>query len=176
MREIEVKVLDIDKNDIEKKLISLGANLIKNEHQTNIRFDTDDNTLKTTLNAYLRVRQTKNLFNDEIVNTLTLKKNISRDSVRINEEIETEISNFDETAKIMEILGYKRKRPGFKHRKSYIYENMTFEIDQWDEYTYSKPYLEIEVMCEEDLEKALKLLNIDKSSVTTKSIDELKKE
>ena len=73
-------------------------------------------------------------------------------------------------------MGYKRKRPGYKHRRSYMYENIMFEIDTWDEKTYSKPYLEIEVTSDEELEKAINLLSLDRNQITTKSIDELRKD
>ena len=121
MKEREVKVLNIDKEEIERKLINLGAVLIKDEEQINIRFDTEDNFLKNIHKSYLRVRITKNLLNGEIKNTLTFKKSVSRDKIRVNEEIETEISNSDETIKILQLLGYYKKRPGFKHRRSYLY-------------------------------------------------------
>lgn len=176
MREKEVKVLDIDKDDIEHKLKNAGAILIKEEEQTNIRFDTKDDFLKRTHNGYLRIRTTKSLINGEIKNTLTFKKSISRDKMRINEETETEISNCEETIKILEILGYNNKRPGYKHRKSYLYDNITYEIDTWDKDTYSKPYLEVEMTTEEDLEKAIELLQIKRDQITTKSIDELRKD
>jgi adenylate cyclase class 2 len=176
MKEREVKVLNIDKEEIEKKLINIGAKLIKDENQINYRFDTDDGILKKTYNGYLRIRITKNLLNGEIKNTLTFKRGLKRSVLRINEETETEISDWENTAKILELLGYKQKRPGYKHRRSYKYENITFEIDTWDEDTYSKPYLEIEMTSEEDLEKAIILLDLDRSQVTTKPIDELSKE
>ncbi len=176
MREREVKVLNIDKEEIEKKLIDLGAALVKDEDQINYRFDTDDYFLKKELKAYLRVRITKNNLTGEIVNTMTFKRNIKRDSLRINEEIDTDISDWENTSKIIELLGYKRKRPGYKHRRSYMYENIMFEIDTWDERTYPKPYLEIEVASDEELEKAIKLLNLDRSQITTKPIDELRKD
>jgi adenylate cyclase class 2 len=176
MKEREVKVLNIDKNEIEKKLINIGANLIKDENQINYRFETEDGFLKKTYNGYLRIRVTKNLLNGEIKNTLTFKRSLKRNTLRVNEETETEISDVENTTKILEILGYKQKRPGYKHRRSYIYENITFEIDTWDENTYAKPYLEIEMSSEEDLEKAIKLLGLDRSQVTTKPIDELSKE
>ena len=51
-----------------------------------------------------------------------------------------------------------------------------FEIDTWDEETYPKPYLEIEVSSYEDLEKAITLLDLDRSQITTKAIDELRKD
>lgn len=176
MREIEVKVLNIDKDEIEKKLKDIGAVLIKDEEQTNIRFDTDDNFLKKTHNGYLRLRITRNLLQGDIKNTLTFKKNLSRDKFRVNEETETEISNCEETIKIIELLGYSKKRPGYKHRKSYFYDDVTYEIDTWDKETYSKPYLEIEMSSDDELEKAIELLKLDRNQITTRSIDELRKD
>lgn len=176
MREIEVKVLNIDKDEIEKKLKDIGAVLIKDEEQTNIRFDTGDNFLKKTHNGYLRLRITKNLLQGDIKNTLTFKKNLSRDKFRVNEETETEISNCEETIKIIELLGYNKKRPGYKHRKSYFYDDVTYEIDTWDKETYSKPYLEIEMSSDDELEKAIELLKLDRNQITTRSIDELRKD
>lgn len=176
MKEREVKVLNIDKDEIEKKLKDVGAILLKDEEQTNIRFDTETDFLKKQYNGYLRIRITKNLLNGDTKNTLTFKKSISRGKLRVNEETETEISNFEETVKIIEFLGYNKKRPGYKHRRSYSYDNITYEIDTWDIETYSKPYLEIEMSSEEELEKAIKLLNLDRSQITTKSIDELRKD
>lgn len=176
MKEREVKVLNIDKDEIEKKLKGMGAILLKDEDQTNIRFDTEDNYLKKTYNGYLRLRITKNNLKGEIKNTLTFKRNISRDNLRINEETETEVSNWEETVKILQILGYNNKRPGYKHRKSYLYDNIVFEIDTWDEETYPKPYLEIEMTDEEDLERAIELLQLDREQITSKPIDELRKD
>lgn len=176
MKEREVKVLNIDKEEIEKKLINIGAKLIKDENQINYRFDTDDSFLKKTYNGYLRIRITENLLNGETNNTLTFKRSLKRNTLRVNEEIDTEISDWQDTAKILELLGYKQKRPGYKHRRSYIYEGIMFEIDTWDVDTYSKPYLEIEMSSEEELEKAINLLDLDRSQVTTKPIDELSKE
>ena len=176
MREREVKVLNIDKDEIEKKLIDVGAILLKDEEQTNIRFDTELDFLKKQYNGYLRIRITKNLLNGDTKNTLTFKKSVSRGKLRVNEETETEISNSEETIKILQFLGYNKKRPGYKHRRSYSYDNITYEIDTWDIETYSKPYLEIEMSSEEELEKAIKLLDLDRSQITTKSIDELRKD
>lgn len=176
MREREVKVLNIDKKEIEKKLIDLGAVLVKDENQINYRFDTDDGFLKKTYKGYLRIRITENNLSGETKSTMTFKRNIKRDSLRVNEEIETDLSDWESASNIIELLGYKRKRPGYKHRRSYMYENIMFEMDTWDEKTYSKPYLEIEVASDEELEKAIRLLNLDRNQITTKAIDELRKD
>lgn len=175
MNEIEVKVLNINKEEIEKKLIDIGAKLIKDEEQINIRFDTDDRYLRNIYHGYLRIRITTNNLTGETTNTLTLKRNIARDVVRVNEEIETQISNVEETIRILDALKYNKKKPGRKHRKSYIYDNILFEIDEWDKDIFPRPYLEIEVTSKDDLDKAIKLLNIEKQNITAKSIDELVK-
>lgn len=176
MREREVKVLNIDKEEIEKKLIGMGAALVKDEDQINYRFDTEDGFLKKAYKGYLRIRITKNNLSGETKSTMTFKRSIKRDSLRVNEEIDTDLSDWESASNIIELLGYKRKNPGYKHRRSYMYENIMFEIDTWDEKTYSKPYLEIEVASDEELEKAIKLLNLDRSQITTKAIDELRKD
>ncbi len=176
MREKEIKVLNINKEEIEKKLINVGAILVKDENQVNYRFDTEDGFLKKAYNGYLRIRIVENLLTGEIKNVMTFKKSISRGVLRVNEETETEISDWESTAKILETLGYKRKKPGFKHRRSYVYDDIYFEIDTWDKSTYSKPYLEIEMSNEEDLEKAIILLDLDRDQITTKSIDDLSKD
>ena len=176
MREKEIKVLNIDKEAIERKLINVGAVLVKDENQINYRFDTEEGFLKKTYNGYLRIRIIENLLTGKTKNVMTFKKSINRDTLRVNEETETEISDWENTAKILKILGYKQKKPGLKHRRSYVYDNIFFEIDTWDESTYSKPYLEIEMSSEEDLEKAIVLLNLDRTQITTKSIDELRKD
>lgn len=176
MNEIEVKVLKIDKDEIEQKLKNIGAKIVKDENQTNIRFDTKDYYLRNNLRGYLRIRVAENNLTGETVNTLTLKKNISRKGFRVNEETETLISDVEQTAKILESLGYLRKRPGKKHRVSYKYDDILFEIDTWDKSIYPYSYLEIEVQDESRLDFAINLLGIERSNVTSKSIDELIKD
>jgi len=109
LNEIEVKVLNINKEEIEKKLLEIGAKLIKDEEQINIRFDTEDRYLRNIYHGYLRIRITKDNLTGETTNTLTIKRNIARDVVRVNEEIETEISNVDETIRILDALKYYKK-------------------------------------------------------------------
>ena len=108
MREREVKVLNIDKEEIEKKLIDLGAVLVKDEDQINYRFDTDDGFLKKTYRGYLRIRITKNNLSGETTSAMTFKRSIKRDSLRVNEEIDTDLSDWESTSKIIELLGYKK--------------------------------------------------------------------
>ena len=176
VKEIEVKVLNVDLDEMEKRLIEIGAKLISREYQINIIFDSKDNYIENNLNSYLRIRETKDLLNHEIKVDLTLKKNIGKEGARENLEITTEIDNKESMIYILKNLKYEIKEKGYKNRTSYIYKNIRFDLDKWDKNTYPYPYMEIEVEKKEDLEKAINLLKIDKNNISTKSIIELKEE
>jgi len=175
MKEIEVKVLKIDKSEIISKLKELGAVKIKDEYQYNYVFDREDRFLKKEYNGYLRIRKTVSQNNKEEIE-LTLKRNISNSKFRENIENNLIINNVEEGIKILEALGYKMIHKGEKKRDSYKYESIMFEIDTWDKETYPYTYLEIEVEKEEDLKKAVKMLGLNNKDVTKKSIEELRDE
>lgn len=175
-KEIEVKVLNIDLDMMENRLKNLGAKLIAHEYQKNFILDSEDKFIERKLNSYLRVRETENLLTKEINIYLTLKKNISIDGSRKNIEHTSQIEDSISMLSILEELGYRIVQKGHKKRKSYLYESIRFDLDQWDEKTYPYPYMEIEVNDEKDLEKAIELLSIDKDNITTKSIMELREE
>lgn len=175
-KEIEVKILNVDLDEMEKRLVDIGAKLISKEYQINIIFDSKDNYIENNLNSYLRIRETKNLLTNEVKVNLTLKKNISKDGARENLEVTTEIDDKQSMIYILKDLKYEVIEEGYKNRISYIYENIRFDLDKWDKNTYPYPYMEIEVEKKEDLEKASNLLNIDKDNISTKSIMELKEE
>lgn len=174
--EMEVKVLNIDKKEIEKRLIKVGAKLVKKEYQVNTIFDTDNRMIKNNYNGYLRIREKKDLINNINKYILTLKKNVSKDEVRKNVEIETYIDNKKDLTEIFEHLKLHIKHEGTKERISYRYEDILFEIDTWDKDTYPYPYLEIEVKDKKSLKKAIKLISIDEKNVTTKSLAQLRME
>ena len=175
-KELEIKVLNIDKKQIEEKLIQIGAKLIKKEYQINTVFDTKEETIENSKEGYLRIRESKNLIDNKVEYILTFKKNISNNGMRENKEIETKVENKDSLIEILKNLDIYKKHEGSKERTSYEYEGIRFDIDTWDKNTYPYPYLEIEVTKKEDIEKALKLLGISKENVTLKSLKELRKD
>lgn len=176
MKELEVKVLNIDLMEMEEKLEKLGAKLIEKELQVNTLIDTEDNFIENNLDSYMRIRETKSLLTGNIKLTLTMKKNINRDGVRENIEISTDISNKEAMLEILESLGYLVKKEGFKERTSYEFNGIRFDLDKWDEETYPYPYMEIEVNNERELQDIVKLLDIPKENISTKSIVELRRE
>ncbi|NLW23325.1 MAG: class IV adenylate cyclase [Tissierellia bacterium] len=175
-KEIEVKVLNIDLDRMERSLKDIGAKLISKEEQTNILIDSKDRYIEKELNGYLRIRETKYILTNQSVIHLTLKKNIAREGARQNIEVSTKIDDKESLISILKDLGYEITDIGYKERTSYEYDNIRFDLDRWDENTYPYPYMEIEVEKKEDLEKAISLLNIDKNKISTKSIMELKRE
>ena len=56
MKELEVKVLNIDILKMEDKLKSLGAKLIEKELQVNTLIDTGDSFIEKELNSYMNKR------------------------------------------------------------------------------------------------------------------------
>ncbi|SHI95058.1 adenylate cyclase, class 2 [Dethiosulfatibacter aminovorans DSM 17477] len=176
MKEIEVKVLNIDPEEIERKLAELGAKKIKNEHQVNLIFDTPGYRLHNDYRGYARIRIKRNLDDDAEKILLTVKKNVSSDGARQNIEHEVEIDSSEEMEKILGDLGYELKHRGEKHRISYSYDDILFEIDTWDKYTYPEPYLELEVKVEKDIERAAELLELNRENITSKSIQQLRRE
>lgn len=174
--EIEVKVLNVNLGEMEEKLQALGAKLVSEEYQVNTIIDRKDGFIEKELDSYLRIRETRDLLNKNTTTTLTMKKNIGSKKSRKNIEISTEISNKEAMLKILSSLEYDVVKEGYKNRKTYIYDNIRFDLDKWDKDTYPYEYMEIEVKREEDLDRAVKLLNIDKEQISTKSIMELRKE
>lgn len=175
-KEIEVKVVKIDLEAVEESLQDLGAKFIGEEYQRNLVFDAREPLEKLKEDDYLRIREIKKPGCDQVSIELTFKENIGRDGLRQSLEQTVEISNSQTMVQILQALGYDLIEEGTKHRKSYIYENIRFDLDSWDKNTYPYPYLEIEVEKPEDLEKAIGLLNIDRENISTKSILQLKKE
>lgn len=176
VRELEVKVLNIDLDEMEEKIKSLGGTLIDKELQVNTLIDSKGKYLENSLDSYLRIRETKSLLKKNIKYTLTMKKNIEREGIRENIETNVDISNKEAMVNILENLGYLVYQEGYKERTSYLLNGARLDLDKWDKATYPYPYMEIEVKHEDELEGIVKMLSISKEDVSIKSILELRKE
>ena len=170
-REIEVKVLNIDVDDIERKLVDLGAKKVNFELQENYTFTPKDGEFD---NGYLRIRETKTADGKKSIE-LTFKEVESSDDVRVNNEYTVNIDSISMMTEILEHMDIHLKYKGSKERKSYEYKGQRFDIDIWDKDTYPDPYMEIEFTNHTKLEEILEDLDIDKSNVTSESITELRK-
>ncbi len=171
--ELEVKVINVDLDIMEEKLKAIGADLIAFEFQKNIIFK-EDLLRKTGTDGYLRIREVEDGLTGKKSQELTLKKQSVREGLRFSEEVNIPFENTEGLLDLLESLGCNVENIGYKTRRSYLYDNIRFDLDLWDRETLDMPYMEIELESYEDLERAVDLLNIDRKNITTKSIKELR--
>lgn len=176
VKELEVKVLNIDMDEMEEKIIAAGGQLIGKEYQVNTLIDSTDKPIKSYLDAYLRIRETTDITNKTSTTTLTLKKNIGNDKLRENIEYNVDIEDKESMLKLFSELGFDKTSIGYKERISYKLHGARIDIDKWDSKTYPYPYMEIEVNDEESLINLVNILEIDNKNISKKSIVELRNE
>ncbi len=156
MKEVEVKIRNIEKDDIIKKIVALGATKVFSGKVVDFRFDTPDRDLSRQGKA-LRIRQKgKYIY-------LNLKgKKKSRESIIGRDEIGVKISNFRTMQRILNELGYIKIFELFKYRTEYRIDDINFDID---EYIGLDPILEIESDSYEKVEKYIKELEIEEEDI-----------
>jgi len=138
VREVEVKILDVDSEELQKKLVELGAEktfegIVRAEF-----YDFEGKTLKAD-GRRLRLRT----LGDKPV--LTYKKNIKEEKAKVREEYEVEVSNLEDMKKILVGVGMNVIRETEKTRISYKLDDVIFEIDTYHGRLENIPtFLEIE--------------------------------
>lgn len=175
MHEIETRIIDIDVDDIRKKLIALDAVLVKKENQINNIFDFEDKRLLNE-KGYARIRIIEDLLNNKNVAYMTTKKMLSQEIYRVMEENETKIEDPAEGEKIFISLGLNLIQSIKKYRESYRYKNTLIEIDINDTSFCPFPYIELEGENEEEILSVVKLLGYTRENTTSKTIYEILKD
>lgn len=172
MNEIETKILDINVDDIRRKVKKLNAPMVKSENQINKIFDFPDKRLVIS-KGYARIRIVENLLDNSIHCFMTTKKILSQNKFKIMEENETEILDAISGENILKSLGLKMVESIKKYRESYQYKNTLIEIDINDTTFCPFPYIEIESENEVELEEVVKLLGYTIEQTSSKSIYEI---
>jgi predicted adenylyl cyclase CyaB len=151
MKEVEVKVRNINKKDIIEKIEKLGG--IKNftGRVIDFRFDTPDRKLSKQGKALRIRRKGKHIY----LNLKGKKKSI--ENITGRDEIGVRIFNSKIMHKILNELGYIKIFELNKYRTEYKLGDVKFDID---EYVGMKPILEIESDSYEIVEKYLETLDI----------------
>lgn len=175
MDEVEVKVLDVNRNALVKKLLSLGAKKYFEGEIHAVSFDYPDNSIKNAKKTLrLRIKGGKNY--------LTFKTPVEHPLVKIREELELEVSDFATMKKILESLNLKQWRDVKKTRVSYKLKDALFEFDKYhEEFEYIPEFVEIEVMAKDDKEAIKKIyeyaemLGIKKEQCLPWTLNELTK-
>lgn len=123
MREIEVKILEINRKAIEQKLRAFGAKKIFDGPVDIRMYDTPDRELKRK-EIILRLRK-KGTYGE-----LTVKTDFTRTArAKTSLEHETRV-DFDATQKMLKALGYCESFRMKKHRIEYAFGKVRFEIDK----------------------------------------------
>jgi len=98
MKEIEVKILNINKQKVEESLQILGAKKVFDGEMFAYFYDFKDGSI-TKSHSVMRLRK------EGDIAMLTFKKVLGKQGVKIAEENSVEVSNLSEMKKILENLG-----------------------------------------------------------------------
>ncbi|MGD0071158.1 MAG: class IV adenylate cyclase [Candidatus Bathyarchaeia archaeon] len=138
MKELEVKILEVNRIKIEEALSGLGAKKVFGGDIETLFFDFKDGTIIKARNV-LRLRK------EQDKTELTYKKVHVIQKAKVAEEYSVEVSNLETMKKILENLGLSIIESMQKHRVSYTLDHVRFDIDRYSGgYGYIPEFLEIE--------------------------------
>jgi adenylate cyclase class 2 len=138
MEEFEIKFLEVNVPELEKKLLGIGARKVGEYNYSRALLDYSDGRLGE-IQAWVRLRT------DGKESTLTYKqrlgvnpKNISDEGMK---EIEVIVADYQKTFEILKVLGLVVIREEKNKRMRYQRGDVAFDIDFWPQIP---PYIEIE--------------------------------
>ncbi len=152
MNEIELKFLNIDVDEIKRKLKEIGAELKYDTHVESISFTADGFSGSDSSQKYLRVRKV----DGEV--EMTYKDPEIDSHLSEREEINISTSDFGEAVRLLEKLGFSGEKLFKKHRIHYELGDIHFELDTLQNIP---TYLEIETQNQADMKTACDLLGLD---------------
>ncbi len=158
--EIETKVLDINSEEIQKKVRALGATQVQKT-----RLIVDWYRIKGVTEGndpwFLRIRS-----NSEGVHEVTWKaKSDILGKARKHKEINFTVAQPEKLSDLFEELGLEKYAHQEKDRISFTLKDWQFDIDQ---YPKMPAYMEIEGKSEEHIQEALALLGLEKNKTWAK--------
>ncbi|MFA6422303.1 MAG: class IV adenylate cyclase [Candidatus Buchananbacteria bacterium] len=151
--EFEVKILDVNVEEIVSKLDALDAEKIGEKMQK--RYVYNFNPIRE--NSWIRLRTSGEK------TTLTIKE-ILNDQIDGTKELEITVDDFEKTHLLLEKLGFTPKGYQENKRISYMLDNVEVELDFWPQIP---PYMEIEGKNISDVEKIIKKLGFQLSDSTS---------
>ncbi len=149
-QEIETRFLDVDKDELVKKLAQVGA-LDKGEEKLEEMIFHAADMSWVGKHKFIRLRKAENKIK------LTYKENVEQtvDSAR---EVELEVSDLDKCSEFLSRIGLQLIRRLEKYRHTFELGDVTVDIDTWPKIP---AYAEIEGPSVESLKKACNILDLD---------------
>ena len=160
--EFEIRVLDIDVKETERKLLEIGAIKEGKFFQKRKLYNFHEEYRGRFIR--LRTNGTKT--------TLTIKDKSAKKEIGSVKELEIEVSDFEKTNEIMNMLGYEHSMYQENKRTIYRLGDVEFDIDTWP---MIPTYLEIEGKNKEQVEEMIKKLDIDKDKLSLDKVSEIYK-
>ena len=149
--EYEATFLDIDKDEIRKKLKDAGAKLIKPEFlQKRFVFNPAKILAK---HSWVRVR-------DEGDKITMSYKAIKGDKIEDQKEINLTVDSFDRAVEFLETIGCKKKAYQENKRELWTLDNVDICIDKWP---FLEPFVEVEGKSEKEVKEVSEKLGFDYS-------------
>lgn len=172
LKEMELRIIKIDVDNIRKKLNEINAVKVKEENQINNIYDFPDRRLLNN-KGYARIRVVEDMLINNNINYMTTKKLLSQEKYKVMEERESKIESAEEGALIFQALGLELVQSIKKYRESYRYKDSLIEIDINDKSFCPFPYIEIESSSEAEIEEIVNLLGYTMNDTTSKTIFEI---
>jgi adenylate cyclase, class 2 len=167
MKEIEVKILEVNRVKVEEALSSLGAKKIFDGDIQTLFFDFKDGRIINSKDVLrLRIEQKKA--------ELTYKKVRITETAKVAEEYSVDVSSLETMKKILENIGLAVTENMQKHRISYIIDHTRFDIDRYTgAYEYIPEFMEIEAENVDLIHKYAAILGFKEEECLSWSTDEL---
>lgn len=157
--EYEMRTLEISIENIISRLEKMGAEKKGVYYQKRYVYD----FIPPQKGRWIRLRS------NGLSTTLTIKE---IKSLRIDgtNELEIVVSDFDETNRILQKLGYVPRTFQENFRIEYSLNGVNFDVDKWPRIP---PYMEVEGSSEKEVLDAINALNIPHDKFTTKDVDSI---
>lgn len=157
MEEIEVKFLQVNKEELEEKLKALGAQKAGDYFYRRRVFDYPDYRLNSA-GAWLRLRDEGDKVTMSFKQRLGMTSHDGSSNDGGMQEIEVVVSDFDKTAELILALGFIEKFYQENKRTRWVKDGVEFDIDTWPEL---EPYLEIEAPSWKKVDEAIAMLGFN---------------
>lgn len=153
-KEIEIRILNVDKKKFIEDIIALGAK--KQSECLQKRYVYDFNPINPK--KWIRLRT------NGVKNTITVKEIIDNQAIDGTNELEVEVSDFNKANLILKELGYVPRNYQENHRIVYNLNEVEISIDTWPKIP---TYVELEAKSEELIKKLLSIIEYNEKDLTT---------
>ncbi|MBI4120510.1 MAG: CYTH domain-containing protein [Parcubacteria group bacterium] len=148
--EYEATFLDINKDEVRGRLKKARAQLVRPEYlQKRMPFHLPKE--KRSKDVWLRVRDE----GDKV--TLSLKV-VDGDKIENQKEICITVDNFDETIRLLELIGCEKKSYQETKRELWILDDVEITIDEWP---FLEPFVEVEGKSEKEVKNVSEKIGFD---------------